>query len=437
MALIYADDFGGIGLQNVGGGGIFASFNNDATTMLAIQRLVNGYGFDLPAYQNLGGNSWMNTVNYDLNKKALLINMYQQASYTFSPGAIGLQRTFNYSGDTVRFGFLAALSTLYMPRGPFVTFEDLYTVGVDFTTGNYMINDVVTSTPAQLGIDTPMYHEVVFTPTTMELWISKTKIAEVSRSAIPVRRIRFGQAGTSTLNLFGLTLYNLIVVDNTGTFKGPIGRMGVKTYQATAQGTIQSANVPSNYTALQIINKIADGKDVETGSYILGVLASPNGYVTNAFTSTYNGRLPLAACVNIQARRKSPAADGLAPYPYIKIGATKVSATPQPVSSLWNVFCTEIPMVPSQTFTAFEFGYDQDFLDVERVFISNRDGVAIYGNQSVTPAISGPAFLSKVPTLGQTNIANTTVNAYVTDYSKSTLQIGLTSVENITYRQEQ
>jgi hypothetical protein len=42
MALIYADDFGGIGLQNVGGGGIFASFNTDATTMLAIQRLVNG-----------------------------------------------------------------------------------------------------------------------------------------------------------------------------------------------------------------------------------------------------------------------------------------------------------------------------------------------------------------------------------------------------------
>lgn len=436
MALIYADDFAGIGLQGIGANSVL-QISNDATVMLAMQRLVNGYGFDLPAYQNLGGSSWMNTVNYDLIRKALIIHMYQPASYTFSPGVIGLQRTFNYSGDTVRFGFLAALSSTYMPRGPFVTFEDLYTVGVDFTTGNYMINDVVTSTPAQLGIDTPMYHEVVFTPTTMELWISKTKIAEVSRSSIPVRKIRFGQAGISTLNMFGLTLYNLIVVDNTGTFVGPIGRMAVKSYQATAQGTIQSANVPSNYTALQIINKIADGKDVETGGYILGVLASPNGYVTNAFTSVKDSKIPLAACVNMQARRKSPAADGLAPFPYIKVGATKVSATPIPVTSLWNVYSTEIPMVPSQVFTNFEFGYDQDFLDVERVFITNRDGVAIYGNPTVTPALSGPAFLSKVPTLGQTNVVNTTINAYVTDYSKSTLLIGLTSVENITYRQEQ
>jgi hypothetical protein len=351
---------------------------------------------------------------------------------------IGLQRSFDYAGDTVRFGFCVALATLYMPRGTFVTFGGMYTVGVDFATGKYTLNDVLTDTDAQLGIDTPIFHEVVFTPTTVELWISKLKIAEQPRSPVAVKSIRFGSAGSSANNLFALSLYSLIVVDNTGTFTGPIGRKLAKSFQATAQGTIQSANVPSNYTALQIINRIADGKDVETGSYILGVLASPNGYVANAFTSVKDSKLPLAACANMQVKRKSPAADGLAPFPYIKIGATKVRGTPLVPSSLWNVFNTEIPIAPSQVFTNFEFGYEHDFLDVDRVFITNRAGVEVYGNVSqLPPAISGPVFTNKVPTFGKVDIANTSLQAYVFDYAKSTLVVENTPINNLTYLQDQ
>lgn len=438
MALIYAEDFAGIGAQGLGGG-VFSGYVNDATGLLAMQRLVNGYGFELPAYQTLSGNQWINTVNYEQAKKALMLNMYPATSYAFSPpgSAIGLQRTFNYTGDTVRFGFCVTLVTNYIPKGPFVIFEDMFSVGVDSATGNYMLNDVVTDTTAVFGIDTQMFHEVVFTPTKMELWISKTKIAEVSRSPTPIRKVRFGPTGASLLNFFALYLHSLIVVDNTGTFTGPIGRKLAKTFPATAQGTIQSTVTPAGNTALAVINKIADGKDVEAGAYILGVLASPNGYVTNGFTGVKDAKVPLAACINIQARRKSPAADGLAPFPYIKIGATKVSATPPPVSSLWNVYSVEIPIVPSQTFTTFEFGYDQDFLDVDRVFITNRDGVAVYGNPTATWALAGSDFTAKVPAIVRADVNNAQFNAYISDYAKSTLTLDMKVADNLTYSQDQ
>lgn len=435
MALIYAEDFQCLAAY----GGVAAPGNaNSPSTTIRDVTMFTAMGFDQPAI-NGTSTSHYNVVTYDTTKKALLIRRLNTSIY--QAGAQGLQRSFRYSGDTVRFGFNLSLANAYLPDNLIATFEGMYTVGFD-SNGNYTLNGISTDTTAIYGgIDTAIFHEVVFTPTTVQLWISKTMIAEQTRQSLPVRTVLFGGIKTTGNSNAAMWIFSLIVSDNTGTtFNGPIGRKLAKTYEPAAALSIGSTitATPANATAIATITRLAESKSLDVSPAMIGSLVSPLGYVANSFSAVKNAQVPVAAIMNLQVKRRSPAGDGMAPFPYLKIGSVKVRGTPMLPSSLWSMYSTEIPISLVSAFTDFEMGYEQDYLDIDRVFASDHVGVTVWGSPVDKPyALAGNLFTSKTPTATLAQLTNTTISAYVTDYTKSTLALGMTRVNNTTFVQDQ
>jgi len=433
MALIFADDFQQLGVAGNAMSSMFVTWVLNASIPTFTQS-IEAMGYTLPASSYYSNGAAWPCVAYDPTEKALALSRANVTDY--SAGVYGLQRKFNYAGDTVRFHVVLTINPTYQPSGTFIDFDGLYAIGVN-ANGNYTMNGVEINYPAYYGaVRMKIFHEIVFGPDYMELWIGTTRVARQSRAGVPVRVMTVGFA--STYAQWGIWLYSLIVADNTGTnFTGQIGRKTAKTFPVAtvlAQESTVSA-FPVATTAIALLARLADNKWAETGGQMLGSLTSPNGYVKNAYSGLKDTKTPYAALINIQAKRRTPAGDGLGVQPYIKVGITKVSGAVTVPTSTWNVFSVEIPMAPSQVFTAFEFGYDQDFADADRVFISNRDGVVVYGSASAQSyALAGPTFTGKQPTISKTDIVDTTIVSYVADYSQTTV-ISMTPVSNLTYQQ--
>lgn len=446
MALIYADDFQQIkytGFTMNGPGQVSYMAAKDGPRLNGI---FESYGFAPPSGAGYSGNGLYPDVIFDLVQNALMIQRISATTYV--GGEAGLLRTVTYAGDTVRFSFLIELHPVYKNSGPFLSFgtsmtpgnneQGLYSIGVN-ASGFYTVNSVDTTTTAYYSpASAKIFHEVVFTPTTMEFWLGDTLIATQPRSNIPIKQFRVGFYNLAVV--WVMWVHGIIVSDNSGTtMTGRIGRKRAVTYAAVAQGAIGSTVVatPAASTALAVIQRPATGKATDTDSTMLGSLVSPLGYITNAFTATKDSKVPYAAIANVQVKRRAPAGDGLAAFPYIKIGATKIRGTPPLSKSLWNLYNTEIPIGGGQVFTDFEFGFDQDFLDVDRVFISNRSGVEVYGNPTPGYALVGSPYTAKVPAIVKANIEPTQYTAYISDYAKSTLTLDMKVADNLTYSQDQ
>lgn len=436
MALIFADDFQQIAQLGYTQTGPFVSSSNSAASVLAMQ----AYGFDLPAYRP--SSTIIPSVGYVTDLNALCIRNW--TTMTAGGNVIGLRKQFRYSGDTVRFSFQLTLSTTYGPiSGAFISFNDgMYSIGVD-ANGNYTVNDESTGEIAYYGADVKLFHEIVFTPTKMELWIGERMVKSVDRTPVPVKTMLLGFAAASGSQMC-FYVHSMIVADNSGTtWAGRIGRTAAKTFSATAIGEIGSvvSASPVNATALAVIIKPSMDKSTEMGTPMVGSLVSPKPYTSDSFVFTKDSIIPLGAIVNIQSKRRSPSGDNMVARPFILVGAKKVYGNPvRTPSSLWDVQAIEIPIAVEQSFTTFTAGYDRDFLlAANKVYMNGHEKVEVYGEDSPDSVyvLEGPGFIAKSPTVKGAEISNPIINAYTFDYAKSNLTIGMTSVSNLTYKQDQ
>lgn len=389
MALILADDF-----QQLAKGYFVASGPYDRLTVNPNSDYVTGIiassGYAQPAtaaVTNADG-AFNAEVVYDGTKKALLLSKGMAA--TRAGGERGLMRKVDYEGSILRFSFLIELHPQYKGTGVFLEFGTMlpgandapqHTVSIS-AGGTYMLNGTDTNVAAYYN-NVKVFHEVVFTDTTVELWVTDRKIAEQAR---PTNiRITSFRAGFVDVTYAAMWLHSLIIADNTGTvMNGKIGRKLAKSYEPTAQETVQSTieASPANSTALAVIKQPAEIRTVDTGGKMLGSLVSPSAYVLNSFSFTKDAKKPVAACVNIQAKRRERVGDGLVPIPFITIDGVKTSNAPKQFTGLWNQQCVPIAIDLTKNFTAFSAGYEHDYVptESEKLFIDDRSSVDVYGS---------------------------------------------------------
>jgi hypothetical protein len=398
MALIFADDFQqwSTASTSLSGAGILQLFNN--SHVQSYRGEVQCLGIYTPSYVSLSVSYVGYSLLYDTTKKALCVA--HGSTDTQSPDASGFRKLISYEGDTLYFGLTMEFAGPYELSGNFLFFGNtpdqtvftatdgvgtnyLYTVGVD-TNGFYTFNNVPTTVKAYYKPATVLsYLDVVLGPDYMELWINNVMQLRQTRTNINVKEFAISVSKMVNANnqSFGIYMHSLILADNTDGFGQRIGRKRAKTEPVATVATLETVTNPvATYTPLQIISKFATGPTNETDTFMYGSLVSPLPYVRNDFTGTRVAtKKPYAAAINIQAKRLFPAGDGLGLHPYVTIAGQKVFGNKMVPSSTWKVFNVGVPIVTAQSFSAFNFGYEHDYKDPNKVYAIDRQNAEVWG----------------------------------------------------------
>lgn len=457
MALIFADDFQQLSAM--------ASMTDPATggsvsvtTGVQILDTFEAYGFERNVLQYNSASVAYPTVCYATQAGAVRLQ-YLSSTAVFSSGTAGLGKTIKYTGDTLYLSFWMTLQSKvsgFRGVGTLISLgNNLYTVSV-LDNGNFALNGIDTDTPAYYaGVDVKTFYEVILGPDYIEFWISNTRIARQPRTPLPIDYFRVGFS--DYLYNWALYLHSLVICDNTGTtLNSRIGRRPAKTFLPLAATTVESTLSNTGSNALAILKPTAISKSIEAGASI-GSLISPDGFVKNAFTTKIDV-VPVALLVNVQMKRRMPAGDGLTAVPYVKIGANVTEGVRKLPSSLWNVFSCEVPAIIGSGFTDVEFGYVHDYVDMHKVYIDSRTGVAVYGEES-SSALKGSPYLANAvnftsrtvenltfsmyqmpfsdPKFTSANVDNVEYSAYFPDYTKTALKTVMQTVNNTTFTQDQ
>lgn len=408
MALIYADDYqqwATAASTNIKAAGLYPQYLGQNVPGYLSE--MQGLGIYVPSYaQGYGGaNSILYSLYFDTQRGALCAVQPRSPADGQSASASGLRRKFDYEGDTLYFGTTIEFGGVTSQfNGDFLIFGSspdsvvftgsdqvgayLYGVGID-ADGFFTFNGVSTTVPAYYKPATVLcYIDLVFTPTTMELWINDVLAATQARTNIKLKE--FGlTAGklvkTSGVN-FCLWIHSVIIADNTPGFGQRIGRKRAKTEQVQTTPTIESSLIPaSGYIPLSIIRKFASGPTNESDVEMIGSLVSPLPYVRNDFGGTRTAaKKPYASAINIQVKRLFPAADGMAVHPYVTIAGTKVYGDKVLPSSTWKMFHVPVPIAADQNFNAFNFGYEHDYKELNKVYAVDRQNTEVYGPENTS-----------------------------------------------------
>lgn len=403
MALIFADDFQqwntGISTGLKASGLYPQYFGQDVAGYLGE---ANSLGIYTPSYtQGYGGaNSILFSLYYDTQKGALCVVQPRAPSEgTMAAFASGYRRRINYEGDTLYFGItfeLGGVTSLF--SGDFLVFgastepvaftaQDqvgnyLHGVGID-ADGFYTFNGISTTVQAYYKPATVLtYIDVTFTPTTMELWINNVLAATQVRQNIHLTEfgITAGKLVKATNQNFCIWTHSVIVADNTEGYGQRAGRKRVKTEPVVSTPLLEST-YQGQQTALAAMSRYASSPTNEIDSQMLGSLVSPLPFVRNDFGGTrLAAKKPYGAAVNLQAKRLYPSADGLAVHPYATIAGQKLYGNKVRPTSTWKEYSTEIPIAPGQTFATFNFGYEHDYKDVNKVYMVGRQDTKVYGD---------------------------------------------------------
>uniref|UniRef100_A0AB39CDY3 Tail fiber protein n=1 Tax=Pseudomonas phage HRDY3 TaxID=3236930 RepID=A0AB39CDY3_9VIRU len=402
MALIYADDF----QQWATAASSFARSNSfiNAPTAASVMDEIQSLGFFPPGscLGTTGDASRYMTLNFDPARPALRVSQFRPL--IASIGAAGLRRQFSYEGDTLYFGITLELAGSAQYPGDFLFFGNvdspvftsadcigpmLYSVGAD-ANGFYTFNGVSTTTLAYARpASFKAVIDCVFGPDYMELWVNNVRIAQQPRAnyklkdfAVSVAKIISGGTGID----LSIYVHSVIVADNvTPGFAQRVGRRTAKTEPVVSTPVIESqVVVQNNQTALQLLGRFASGPTTETDTQMLGNLSSPLFGVKNDFGSTRSAtRKPLAAAVMLQTKRFEPSADGLSPLAYMTIAGNKIYGKKLLPSSTWKNNAIEIPIATGQDFSTFNFGYEHDYKDQNRVYVVDRDKTEVYGDSAI------------------------------------------------------
>lgn len=459
MAIIFADDFQQ--WPTAKGGGPVATSSPflapGISNYLTVCPRVEAMGFHSPAggYSSNGGGWSYPTVFYDAVRGLLQISDYRPSNNTYAiPGASGLRRTIAYKGDTLYASFALEFGGSSTESGDFLLFGAvpagpndytssnampmpfLYSVGI--ADGFYTFNGVSTTAQAYYRpASVRVFIDVVFGPDFMELWINDVRVSQQASFGIKPTEIALtlckfgGSGGTGGLAIY---VHSYMLADSSGGFSQRMGRKVVKTQQVqtvTTDATLTA--VPANSTALATIRKYADDPAALTGNNILGHLTSSAGYINTEFTvPAYTGKGNVyAAIVHAQAKRSSPANDGLGLRPYATVSGTKKWGKVGRTSSRWNLFSLELEAVPKDT-TIFGFMYD--YAELNKLYISDAAKIEVYGEPD--PVNTLGSYLAP-PVVTKAAVDNTAFGSYVFDYAQSDLSVPKTDILNTSFMQNQ
>lgn len=406
MATIFADDFqqwNVSGSGSIKAPGVFPQFLGQ--NIAPYQAEVTALGlYTAASTQGFGGdNSVVHTLLYDTQKGALYA-AHGRAGLN-NNAASGFRRQFSYEGDTLYVGFAMEFGTnFYTFPGDFMFFGNtpeqtvfttadgvgtnyLYTVGVD-ASGFYTFNGVSTTVPAYyLPATVVNYLDVVFGPDYMELWINDKRVATQARTNVNLKELAIstGRMVTSANQFFCIYLHSLIIADNSeGGFSQRVGRKRVRTEQIATVALRESNLQSSTGDQLLTIKRFATGPTAEQDTQMWGSYVSPLPYLRNEFTAVKSTtKKPYSAVVNIQSKRLYPAGDGLGVHPYVTIAATKVFGKKSVPTSTWKFLSVEVPIAAGQTFTDFNFGYEHDYKEQNKIYAIDRNNAEIYGEETV------------------------------------------------------
>lgn len=384
MALVHADDFQQLvvsGTDNLKGAGLYQA------TLSYIGELARAeftaMGLETPTLiQGSGGQAArLMTLLYDTNKGALQIS--QARTDYLESGCSGYRRPFVYAGDTLYIGVALEFGGLLTPTGNFLFVGDkpgqttytptdgignnlLYSVGVN-SSGFFTFNDVATT---QKAYDRPavykVYLDLVFTPTTMELWYNNRQIATQARSNIRLKEIAVscGKMITADTQDFCIWLHSIIIADSvTPGYAQRVGRRSAKTEPlATVTANGSPVVAVGNTDPAAVLKRYAEGPTLETGTFMFGSLSSAAATSVNTFTGTRVAKKPLAAAVNIQAKRLYPSGDGLGPMPFLTVAGTKYSGPVMVPKQTWKEQSYEVLIDQDLDFSSYSFGYEHGYL---------------------------------------------------------------------------
>jgi len=460
MAVIFADDFQQWGNSgNIGSASAEPFLVPEFSSYNVIQPRFQALGF-YPAVGMRGtnGGTWaVPSVFYSTTYGGLAIHHNKGTIapiYNF-PGAVGLRKTIRPSGDILYFSACIELvgGTVYQngtifqfgsEASPLSAFTNtqampgsfLYTVGINGD-GFYTFNGVATTVQAfYRPASVKAFIDVVFGPGYMELWINNEMIIRQNRVTLPVTEISIAPTDDRAVLLI---LRSLMICDNSGGFGQRMGRKIVQTFPVTTTGALESTlNVTGTPTAVQTLGRFATDINTEKDTTMFGSLVSSAPYVKNEFGATRPSSTlkPYTAFVNLQAKRLTPAADGLGLLPFVTIAGTKVYGQITIPTSTWKQLTTEVPIAAAQTFTAVTFGYEHDYKDQNKIWIDDRAKVDVYGD-AASGSFVPPGFLGNPIIAAPLPMETATLGAYVFDYAVSTLTQTKTDVTNLSYQQDQ
>jgi len=441
MAIVLADDF-----QQINRSMLAASYNGIfVQDTVANQRMYtpfwNGLGYESPAcfsssleYQSRP------SVYYELSQGALAL-MHHPTYTGVNVGQYrGLMRqNIRYKGDTLNFSMCISLHGGYVASGNFLTLNDgEAALGVD-DNGFFTLNGESTTLQAFYPpAIVKCYIDLVFKPTTLEMWSGPTLVASVPRMNIPINKFYFSPYGMGANNAFVMWLHSLALIDNSPGFSQRMGRRVVKTEPIASITSTESDVV--KYTSasnLAMITRMASGKFNDADGYTIGYLGSPKGYVRNEFTATRsNNKVPAASFVTVQHKRQQAAGDGLGVRSYITLGGQRYYSEVVVPANSWNLYPCEIPIPSSQSFTDLVFGYEHDYRDMNNIWIDDRAKVEVYGD--IPYATMNFGYINIVPSFAAlSQVQSGKIGAYVFDYAKSNLNPVKTNITNLSYQQEQ
>lgn len=386
MALIYADDFQQLATATQSG--LTSMFQVTNSTLASTWVNVwEALGYSTFVF-GVSGVNRSHPVAYYSGVGALGISADFSSGWSYPNGTVGFRRSISYEGSTLFIGLCIAQYPNREMKGNFVQFPGTnYALGIN-SSGFYTFNGVATTVAAYYGdAVVKNYFDIVINPAYCELWINN------------VRHVRIDQAGPKPTEIYlthfdmtylaydskassGMYLYSLGWADDTAGFAQRFGRRMVKTEKVATVALNETPLVASGSTDVAtVLGRYADDPTAETAGYMYGSLAGPVPYQKNDFTGVRSSiRKPVAALANFQSKRLYPAADGMGLLPYITIGGTKVYGNKIVPSSRWKTISSEIPIAAGQTFANFNFGYESDYKDPNRVYVVDRDQTEVYGN---------------------------------------------------------
>lgn len=455
MALIYADDFQQLKYaQNI----VNSGRHDFVATATAVNNGMEAMGFERPiAVQlrqgNVGNNQYyiQTPVGYWDSAGYNCLAVYVRAPTSFTsegiivdPGVNGLKRKIAQKGDTVfvnlrwafpsNFTFTAALA-----GEPFIKCGFGIAISLS-TTGTLVLNGVDTGYSVLFDSEVPLITEIVAGPDYVELWIGKDLVARQNRQPIPVDYFTLGFEAVTALPGSKFIQYDtiikltsLIIADNSGTsFNTRIGRKVVRSYEANTVTTNATLETTGG-TSLATIRRPVQDLGLDTGAAVYGNLYSPKPFTKTTLAALKDNSVPRAACVHMQAKRRTPATDNMLAFPFLTIGGvTFADAVGQSMRSRWTSKCTPIEIPADTSFTTFDFGYTHDYPDLEKLYVDDRAKVEVYGQQQVTYVPPLLVFQSRQPTLAQKDLQTPAYSAYSYDYTTTKLNL-----DNLTYLQEQ
>lgn len=457
MSLIYADDF-----QQLKYAAYIANFGahgGSQPSTDAVNTGMEAMGFERPMsvflrQANGGSNQYyyQTPVGYWDAAAYGCLCIYARPPTSFtsenvltSPGVNALKRKIQQKGDTVFVNFRWAFPANFnfnASHAGIVFIKCGYGISISLSTkASLVLNDVDTDYTVVFDSEVPLITEIIAGPDYVELWVGLDMIARQTRAPFPVDFFTLGfepitalpNAPTITSEVT-IKLFSLIIADSSGTsFNTRIGRKQVRSYEANAVTTDATLET-TGPNVLATIRRPVQDLALNTGTPVYGNLFSPKPFTKTTLAGTKPAELVArGACIHVQAKRRTPANDGLAVFPFITIGGLTFSdAVGQSTRSRWTSKCTPIDIPANTTFTTFDFGYTYDYPDVEKLYVDDREKVEVYGTIETTYVPPLLAFQSRVPAVAQQDLQTAEFVGYSYDYTTSKLNIN-----NLTYLREQ